>query len=558
MNVRNVLFVIKEHKFNSLFFKYLKTMLLFFLSFSVVLVAVVFFYTLNNLNNERNNSVEKISNATEVQFQNIIQRIDDVTYMIVNDSSIVKYLNENEDIAQNRSNALPMVKTFSQGVESNCIDSVFLYSFANEYVYSTKYSSANINEFFDTEWYKEYTDNNKIVAYSSNEKYSTVPAFLSVTIPIYQKEDVMGLLVFNIDINRFFEQNIPDDMGIIISDRNYKKIVDYNIPQNYSEGRKSGIGITNIGEMDLTFSVVPASGLFPQITAFIIIMLFFFVISVLISVLIAFIAASICYDSIISITTNINMIINGETPAEPQYEETKSINSNLLNIVLESHSLEKKLAGKILELNRLTMQAMQLQINPHFLFNTLTMMNMIAMKSCIDENLSKSILLLSEILRNALNTSEVIVSLRSEVEYTQKYIDILYIREMNSFKAVWEIPDELMEKKVVKFSLQPLIENAFEHGIKSLRVDQERLIIIKAFERNGKLVVQIKDNGNTISDGRIKQINELIANSDLPANKHVGLKNINVRIKLTFGEEYGCRLLRENKMTVSELVFPMQ
>lgn len=559
MNItfRNVLSAIKEHKFNSLYFKYLKMMLLFCISFFMILFAVVFYYAFNNLRNEQENLIERTSELTEFQFKNVVRRIYDISYSVVNDNGILNYLNENEDISQNNSKALESVKVYSSGVNSNYIDSVFLFSFKNRYVYSTKYSSAHIDEFFYTDWYREYIDNNEIVSYFSNEKYSMVPSYLSVTVPIHQNKDVLGLLVFNIDISSFLKENIPENVGVLISDSKKRIITDYNITGERLDNSTKNIGVSNIGELNLTITIMPVSGLFPKMITLIFIMILLFIILMSLSVCIAFVAAKICYNFIILITTNINLIMNGETPEETLYEETRNINANLLNLVFSSHNLEEKLARNIVELNKLTMQSMQLQINPHFLFNTLTMINMIAMRKCEDTTLSDSIILLSDILRIVLDTSETVVDLRSEMEYSHKYIDILCIREMNSFKTVWEIPQELMDKKVVKFSLQPLIENAFEHGIKRLRLERERLIIIKAFERDGNLVIQVKDNGNIISDKKIKEINASMLTDELPADKHMGLKNTNVRIKLTFGEKYGCRLLKEKDMTVAELLFPM-
>lgn len=196
-----------------------------------------------------------------------------------------------------------------------------------------------------------------------------------------------------------------------------------------------------------------------------------------------------------------------------------------------------------------------MQINPHFLFNTLQVISLISMKLLKGDNeVSRSINLLADLLKNALNTDETIVSVRDEMIYAKKYIDIQNIRYGGKIIVEWDIPDEVLDAEVIKMTLQPLLENSIQHGISKLSGGGK--IIVSTEIKNGNLIIIVADNGNKIDEDRLRKIKESLKNSKQITAKNIGLSNINQRIKLVFGEEYGCDINSCELGTCVKVVIP--
>ena len=110
----------------------------------------------------------------------------------------------------------------------------------------------------------------------------------------------------------------------------------------------------------------------------------------------------------------------------------------------------------------------------------------------------------------------------------------------------------------MKFSLQPIVENSISHGIKPIITasGQTGVIKIDIFKRNNDIIFEISNFGAEINDERLKQINDSINSDDIPSGKHIGLRNVNKRIKLIFGEQYGCFISASNNKTTVTVTIP--
>lgn len=194
---------------------------------------------------------------------------------------------------------------------------------------------------------------------------------------------------------------------------------------------------------------------------------------------------------------------------------------------LIEESWKKELAKKSSELNLL-----QEQINPHFLYNALSSLSSLAMKNR-DRDTCKAILCLSEFYRISLSKGRQEVSVEEEIKLLESYLKIQKMRFGDIIKVEYELDPRLLGRSVVKLTLQPLVENAIHHGRRDDSGDFH--ILIRLFEEAGRTVLEVIDDGCGMAAEKLMELQHSMNKSE----SGYGLKNVNIRIRLRYGEEYG-------------------
>jgi two-component system, sensor histidine kinase YesM len=194
-----------------------------------------------------------------------------------------------------------------------------------------------------------------------------------------------------------------------------------------------------------------------------------------------------------------------------------------------------------LEKREAQIRALQAQINPHFMYNTLQVIGGMALKKNVPQ-VYHITTALSDIMRYSLNFSDEMVSLKEEIQYFQSYLAIQDERFGNRISLEINIPEELLGYLIPKLILQPLLENSLEHGL-SNKSGVWRIILEGSLTPEGDLLLTIEDNGVGIKPDRLEQIQLSLKNDtdkSLKSSAHIGLCNVNSRIKLKYSEEkYG-------------------
>ncbi|MGO2565068.1 MAG: sensor histidine kinase [Brochothrix thermosphacta] len=179
------------------------------------------------------------------------------------------------------------------------------------------------------------------------------------------------------------------------------------------------------------------------------------------------------------------------------------------------------------------MRALQSQINPHFLYNTLEYIRMYAVSEGVDE-LAEVVYSFASLLRN--NTmQEKTVTLQRELEFCEKYVFLYQMRYPDRIAYHFTVDSEIDDVMVPKYIVQPLIENYFVHGIDFSRIDNA--ISVKVYRKNTSVVIDVIDNGKGMSDERLTEVNRLLV-EDVSKERHqtsIGLMNVSDRLKLVFG-----------------------
>ncbi|MGY5483295.1 cache domain-containing sensor histidine kinase [Paenibacillus sp. ALE2] len=197
------------------------------------------------------------------------------------------------------------------------------------------------------------------------------------------------------------------------------------------------------------------------------------------------------------------------------------------------------------------LRSLQEHIKPHFLYNTLDTIHWMARKNGADD-VSDMVGALSKLFRLGLSKGDDFIPLRSEVEHITSYMQIQQTRYRDRLRWELNVPDELKDLFVLKLMLQPVVENAIYHGIKARR--GPGTICVEAKAENGKLLLTVRDNGAGMTAERLCELREwlerpLEAMEGRQKQKGVrtngrsyGMLNVQARIRLSFGEEYGITL----------------
>lgn len=208
--------------------------------------------------------------------------------------------------------------------------------------------------------------------------------------------------------------------------------------------------------------------------------------------------------------------------------------------------------------------ALQTQINPHMLYNTLESIRMKALMNGEDQ-VAEMIQILSNMFKMALNSKKTHY-IKDEVEYAINYTKLQNIRYKNQFILQVYMEEELYENQIMALVFQPLIENSIEHGSKGHDVMLEIVLTGKKLP-NGDIVIRIEDNGKGMSDEKLSSINSLVregnvySSSDSKLNEEdinsIGIKNIAERIRLYYGEEYYLKIISSDRSgTILEMRIP--
>ena len=218
----------------------------------------------------------------------------------------------------------------------------------------------------------------------------------------------------------------------------------------------------------------------------------------------------------------------------------KSFNSMTGQInILVNEVYKEKLHSKQAEL-----ESLQAQINPHFLYNTLECINWKALAHG-EKEISQMILALSEMFRFNLSGKTKETSLSEEIQNIRNYLLLQKKRFQDKLDFFIDIPDELLEIRVLKFTLQPLVENSIHHGVGNIEGNGKVYIIGEDY--NEEIRLYVIDNGNGIDEELMKRILNGEERGSQTRGHGKGVFNVNERIKLHFGEEYG--LTYENMKT---------
>lgn len=245
--------------------------------------------------------------------------------------------------------------------------------------------------------------------------------------------------------------------------------------------------------------------------------------------------------------------LNANLPITTEEDEIEEIYHNFNGMVQEVQRLmqEHYQLGK--EVKMTEVRALQAQINPHFLYNTLDLINWISMDYGAEE-IGTLTWNLARFYRLSLNHGKSLISIGEEVEHVEVYVNIENYYFDNAISLEVDVPEELKSYACLNIILQPFVENAIVHGIAEKPDIESCEIRICARREEQDIVFSVQDDGPGVD---VKEMQKETQQDIRTAQHGYGVRNINFRLKLCFGEKYGVTYLESEKGTHVEIKIPV-
>lgn len=231
---------------------------------------------------------------------------------------------------------------------------------------------------------------------------------------------------------------------------------------------------------------------------------------------------------------------NLDVRAHMEHGADVKILADSLNVMIEKiQTLIDNVMLEQMRLREAELEILQMQINPHFLYNTLDTIVWLA-EAGNKEAVVEMVQTLSDFFRSSLNSGKDIVSIESEIRHVTSYLQIQRVRYQDILEYEISIPEEIGNCQIPKITLQPLVENALYHGIKYKRGKGK--IVVTGRIQDHMCVLSVRDDGVGMTKERLHQVRGGLTTKIEDSNDFYGLYNVNERIRLKFGEEYGLRI----------------
>lgn len=245
--------------------------------------------------------------------------------------------------------------------------------------------------------------------------------------------------------------------------------------------------------------------------------------------------------------------LNANLPITTEEDEIEEIYHNFNGMLQEVQRLmqEHYQLGK--EVKMAEVRALQAQINPHFLYNTLDLINWISMDYGAEE-IGTLTWNLARFYRLSLNHGKSLISIGEEVEHVEVYVNIENYHFDNAISLEVDVPEELKSYACLNIILQPFVENAIVHGIAEKPDIESCEIRICARREEQDIVFSVQDDGPGVD---VKEMQKETQQDIRTAQHGYGVRNINFRLKLCFGEKYGVTYLESEKGTHVEIKIPV-
>lgn len=236
-------------------------------------------------------------------------------------------------------------------------------------------------------------------------------------------------------------------------------------------------------------------------------------------------------------------------------EDEVAVLADSVNSMTESiEGLVQKIKEDERKMRRADLRLLQEQINPHFLYNTLDTIVWLIEGNDPDKAVNV-VMSLSEFFRLVLSKGREYITIQEEELHIRSYLEIQQVRYRDILEYEIQIAPELYQYKILKLTLQPLVENSLYHGIKYKRA--KGTISVTGSLQDGMIHFMVKDNGVGMEEEELAKLKEEIVKPCQDTEKGFGLANVNERIRMNFGTEYGMKIdSAKGKGTCVEIIIP--
>ena len=553
---------VSNYKFNSLFFQNMK---LIFLLMIVPLIGTGFLVYFVYSNMQKNNIYSYGETVTSNAYDNLQDMLSsaqtELIYIGFN-SNVELYMYDTEEIRQfnyqiSSIQDLIRLPTLSK----DYIKNIYVYSYNNNKIVSRDtledYEHSSQKDCLDQYLNSYKTESALMLTTDSTSGNNTMQ--LTLFQPIRYGNRTSGIAWMNLDLDEldsifdFSEDNLlffTNGTQILWSNQSKwigssrKEISEIENLKDQSIILHNKQVLTSLKSENTPFEVITClnlDGYTNQLSTIRNLMILFLILLLICMLILAVYISLRLFDPIDEIMKEIQKnksILMGEDELFQEQNELSYILHSIQKTVTRKRDVDQELVERVHLLKKAQSIALQSQINPHFLNNTLDTINWISIGLLGGKNqISEMTTALSRMLRMTLENTDSIVPLSMEIEHCNYYLQIQNIRYDGKYEIHWDIPKELYQYKTIRIILQPVIENAIYHGVKYLSANG--LITISGSAKDGLVELVVTDNGLGMTPEELSKLREQLNAESIRESKHIGLANVNQRIRLYFGDEYG-------------------
>ncbi|MGN0276407.1 MAG: sensor histidine kinase [Hominisplanchenecus sp.] len=231
---------------------------------------------------------------------------------------------------------------------------------------------------------------------------------------------------------------------------------------------------------------------------------------------------------------------NGEFVYQPVHgtQEIDALSDSFEHMVIRNQKLMEKVRQEEISLRKTELKALQAQINPHFLYNTLDAIAWLCEEER-NEDAVKMVNALARLFRISISRGHELIPIEKELQHAQSYLQIQNFRYKNQFTYSFDVDETCLSYLCNKITLQPIIENAIYHGMD--RTVDEGMIKIGIHQDPNRIIFTVEDNGVGMTEEQCREV----LKKEPGDRAGIGIKNVNDRIKIYFGDEYGLTIESE-------------
>lgn len=567
-----------------------------------VMVTVSITYTTSNgiITSKVQESINNNLDQVRLNVDDMLDNAKAVLNIFILDNDLKKQLKKHlnvdspEDYVQIRA-SMDLLKNLVKS--SRKIESMFIYDINDNLLVTSSGTAFEHSDFSSSFVYNEAVRKGRIGEWIVNRQDIVTPFttqndnYVTYVMPIkiYEEELTVGYVFININEQTIYnyigeitfngsgKMMVANDRAEIVSFHDKSFLGRSKVPQYYHDSmeifRKGGSFPLNIDHGDTLvfvkpstssklhyFALVPISSINREIDNLLKIVLVVCLLTLLVALVISSFFIKSIYVPINRMVTAMGKLVfrpDLDYYIKEKRKDEFGILYNSFNEMVDGiRKLFDQLFAEKLKKKEAQLKFLQAQINPHFLYNTLNSIYYISKLHGIREitEMSHS---LTNFFRISLSGGLEMITVREMLDQIRYYLKIQNIRYKDQFELVTDVDEELLDHTVLKFILQPLVENSIMHGMKNM--EEKGIIEISGYLVNRNIKFTVRDNGAGISPDNLEKIQNTLSQQadEIEVRDMFALRNIHRRIRLHYGEKYGLRIFStEGEGTVVEVVLP--
>ncbi|MBQ4517057.1 MAG: histidine kinase [Clostridia bacterium] len=567
---KGFLFQVENQRFNNLFFRNFFTSILISLLLTTLFGGYIYYTDSREfrekIHDRREESLLYVKNVID----DTILSMDKIAINTRMQPNVEKFILSGDTDKETLSDIRGYIKNYT--AIYRYIDSFYIYTEQTKEVFDSSNERLNtlpMEEFSNQRWYEAYLnmDCNSVRIFEHQESRNE-PYLITIVRPFSaNRKDKLGAVVINLnalDLAKLLKHDntkqnlflLAGDGHIILSrdallvfknvndDENYKNLLQPEETKMKSakiKGENAYITIVNSAYNDWKYVIYDFQNEYKmEWTSFFWQLMEVCFIFFAVSLFVTYMLTMRNYKPLKNIMTFIDK--TNDEPEEAAHQKGNQYANKLASIILNSNGKnDEEIIHQFIGYNKAQIMALHSQIKAHFLYNMLSTIQWRAFEMTETENdVSVMIYKLGEFLKTSMEINASIVSVEEELVNARLYVELMQLRYEDVFCVNWNVDEAVHDYKTINICLQPIIENAIEHGLRHKK--EKGMLTVIAKRNKGFIQFVVEDDGVGMTQEKEAELNQMLAQDGEYSSEHVGLMNVSKRLSFMFGNKSSIRI----------------